>query len=390
MTATLAVLVTAALAAAAPAGPPLAAETVEVRPLPAPLPADPADPAWAGLPALEVLAAPQRTIRLHDRAANAAADAAGLRRLAVRAATDGQSLAVVVDWSDATADLAGPDATDRYGDGVALQLPLAFGAGQRLPYVGMGDEAQPVAVFFGRATTDGPVVRSAVGRGFGTLARQDLGPVRIAMRHDAARGAWRAVIVRPLSAGGLDLRRGLVPFALAAWDGAGLERGGNKALSGWKFLRLPGLPAEEPFLAEQAWGRRPGDLGDPSRGKALFEASCSMCHPTAADRGAAPGLAPDLSEIGVIATPGYLRDSIVSPSAVIVPNPNPRQHQDRAGKDPRRPWPVDEGYVWYALEADGRKVSTMPDGSTTPAADLADLVGYLLTLGAPRPGGRTP
>jgi hypothetical protein len=115
-----------------------------------------------------------------------------------------------------------------------------------------------------------------------------------------------------------------------------------------------------------------------------------MCHATAADRGAAPGLAPDLSEIGVIATPGYLRDSIVSPSAVIVPNPNPRQHQDRAGKDPRQPWPADEGYVWYALEADGRKVSSMPDGSTTPAGDLADLVAYLVTLGGSKPDGRKP
>lgn len=390
MAATLATLLSAALLGAAPAGAPLAGETVEVRTLPAPLPADPADPAWASLPALTVWAAPQRTIRLHDRAANAAADAARPRRVAVRAATDGESLAVALEWADATPDLAAPDATDRYGDGAALQLPLRFGAGVRLPYVGMGDEAQPVAVLHQRATAAGTTGRAAVGRGFGTLTRQDLGPTAAAMRHDAAAGRWRAVFVRPLAAGGLDLRRGLVPFAVATWDGAAHERGGNKALSGWKFLRLPGFPVEEAFLAEQAWGRRPGDLGDAARGQRQFAASCSMCHATPADRGAAPGLAPDLAGIGVIATPGYLRDSIVAPSQVIVPNPNPRQHQDRAGKDPAKPWPADEGYVWFAVEPDGRKVSTMPDGSTTPAGDLADLVAYLMTLGAPAPDGRKP
>lgn len=390
MAAALATLLAGALLGAAPAAAPLAGEVVEVRTLPAPLPSSPADPAWAGLPALELWTVPQRTIRLHDRAANAAADAAGPRRVAVRAATDGQSLAVALEWADRTQDLAAPDATDRYGDGAALQLPLRFGAGERLPYVGMGDEAQPVAVFLQRATAEGTSARAAVGKGFGTLTRQDLGPTAAAMRHDAASGRWRAVFVRPLVAGGLDLRRGLVPFAVATWDGAAHERGGNKALSGWKFLRLPGFPADEAFAAEQAWGRRPGDLGDPARGARQFAASCSMCHATPADRGAAPGLAPDLSGIGVIATPGYLRDAIVAPSQVIVPNPNPRQHQDRSGKDPGKPWPADEGYVWFALEPDGRKVSTMPDGSATPAGELADLVAYLMTLGAPAPEGRKP
>ena len=392
MTTTLALLAAAALAAPAPAPTedPLAGETVEVRSLPAPLPTDPAAAAWDGLPALAVLAAPQRTIRLHDRVANAAADAARPRRLLVRAATDGRSLAVVVDWADPTEDRAAPDATDRYGDAVALQVPLRFGAGQRLPYVGMGDEAQPVAVFLQRAAAEGVVPRSAVGQGFGTLARQDLGPLHASLRRDAARGGWRAVFVRPLAAGGLDLRRGLVPFALAVWDGAGLERGGNKALTGWKFLRLPGLPLEAQYLAEQAWGRRPGEQGDPARGQAAFEGSCTACHATATARGAAPGLAPDLSEIGLIATPAYLRDSIVSPSVVIVPSPNLHQHQDRAGKGAGRPWPADEAYRWYAVEADGRRSSTMPDGADTPPGEVADLVAYLMTLGAAAPQGAKP
>lgn len=391
MAAPLTALLLAAAAGAAPVAAPvppaLAAETLEVGTLPAPLPADPAA-AWDALPALEVLAAPQRSIRLNDREANAALAAARPRRLTVRAATDGQSLAVVIDWTDATEDRAAPDVTDRYGDAVALQLPLRFGAGVRLPYVGMGDDEQPVALFLARAVAGGATAtREAVGNGFGTPARRDLGPLRGALARRA--GGWRAVLVRPLDGGGLDLRAGLVPFALATWDGAGHERGGNKALTGWKYLHLPAFPLEPAYAAEQAWGRGPGRAGDPARGRALFDGTCTACHATATDRGAPPGLAPDLTEVGLIATPAYLRDSVRTPSAVIVPNPNPRQHQDRTAKDPRAPWPVDEGYVWAVREADGRKTSSMP-ATELADGDLADLVAYLMTLGAEAPAGRTP
>ena len=376
--------------AAAPAGSPLAGQTIEVKDLPGPLLADPAAAAWDALPATRILAAPQRTIRLNDQKANAALATAPLRELTVRAATDGQDLAVVVDWNDGTEDRTAPDATDRYGDGVALQVPARFGAGVRLPYVGMGDEQQPVAVVLQRAAVEGSVVRQARATGFGTLSRADLGPVKAAMRYDPQRRGWRAVFVRPLLAGGLDLRRGLVPVALATWDGGREERGGNKALSGWKFLRLARFPLDEAFAAEQAWGRDAGPR-NLKRGQALFEETCTSCHQAGAQRAAVAGLAPDLSEIGVIATPGYLRDSLRTPSEVIVPNPNPRQHQDRTAKVAAgAPWPVDDAYVWYVVEADGRKTSSMPDSAALPPQDLADLVAYLLTLGAEPPPGRTP
>ena len=308
----------------------------------------------------------------------------------MRAATDGQDLAVVVDWNDGTEDRTAPDATDRYGDGVALQVPVRFGAGVRLPYVGMGDEQQPVAVVLQRAAAQGSVVRQARATGFGTLARADLGPVQAAMRYDKQRLGWRAVFVRPLLAGGLDLRRGLVPVVLATWDGGRDERGGNKALTGWKFLRLARFPLDEAYAAEQAWGRDAGPR-DLKRGQALFEETCTSCHQAGKQRAAVAGLAPDLSAIGVIATPGYLRDSLAHAQrgdrAEPQPAPAPGPGRQAGG---RRPWPVDDAYVWYVVEADGRKTSSMPDSAALPPQDLADLVAYLMTLGAEPPPGRTP
>lgn len=385
----LALLAAAALAPPARAADPLAAETVEVRQVKGPLPVDPAAALWDGLPVAEALAAPQRSLHLHDRAANEALARAGTRALKVRAATDGTDLAVVVEWADPAEDRARPDATDVYGDGVALELPLRFGAGRRLPYVGMGDATERVAVYLQRASEGGVVTREAIGAGYGTLTRADVGHARMAMRHDPAAKAWRAIFVRPLAAAGHDLRRGLVPFSLAVWDGAGHERGGNKALTRWKFLRMPGQPLDAAYAAEMAWGRAPGDLGSAERGKDLVEGQCIACHAVGENRLAAPGLAPDLSAIGVISTPGYLRDSVVAASAVLVPSPNPWQRQDRAAKpDGRGAWPADGAYLWY-VEQDGRRTSAMPDFDALSKEEVADVVAYLLTLGEEPPGGRT-
>jgi complex iron-sulfur molybdoenzyme family reductase subunit gamma len=367
----------------------LASETVEAREVPGPLPADPAAALWDGLPATAVVAAPQRSIRLHDRQANQALGSAEPRPARVRAAFDGRDLAVVVEWSDAAEDRARPDATDAYGDAAALQIPLRFGAGVRLPYVGMGDEAMPVSVSLVRAAAQGASAREAVATGFGSLTRVEPGGARSAMRYDRERKAWRALFLRPLAAGDRDLRRGLVPFAVALWDGSRQERGGNKALTRWKFLRLPRFPLDPAYLAEMAWGWEPADRGDLARGKQLVEAMCAACHAVGARRAAVPGIAPDLSGIGAIATPGYLKHSLLDPSAVVVPSPNPAQHQDRSrALGVAGAWPDHDGFVWSRRDAAGKKVSKMPAYAAMPKPDLDAMVSYLMTLGAPAPGER--
>lgn len=366
----------------------LAADTVEVAAVRGPLSADPAAPHWQAARPRTVAVLPQRTLRLHDRKANEALAAASPRAVSVRAATDGSALAVLLEWADATEDRAVSSETDAYADAAALQLPLRFGAGTRLPYVGMGDDAVKVAVHLQRAAAGGTIAREAVGSGFGSLARADLGGAKVAMRHEG--GTWRAVFVRPLAARGLDLRRGLVPFAVAVWDGARAERGGNKALSGWKLLRLAAFPADPAYAAELARGRAPEERGDPARGERLVTSMCTACHAVGERRAARPGIAPDLSGIGAIATPAYLRESIVAPSAVVVPGPAAAQHLDRA----RSPgvtgaFPAADAFTWHRAGPDGKKVSKMPAYAGMPEPDLRAMVAYLATLGAGAGEGRS-
>jgi complex iron-sulfur molybdoenzyme family reductase subunit gamma len=110
---------------------------------------------------------------------------------------------------------------------------------------------------------------------------------------------------------------------------------------------------------------------------------CAACHAVGERRTARPGIAPDLGGIGAIATPAYLRQSIVEPSAVIVPGPNPAQHQDRA-KAPgvAGAFPTSESFVWYRRDPAGRKVSKMPAYAGLPQPDVNAMVAYLATLGA--------
>jgi DMSO reductase family type II enzyme heme b subunit len=370
----------------------LAADTVRAQAVVGPISADPQAPMWDATSPLAVTVSPQRTVRLHDRKANAALEAAAPRTVSVRAAVNGSDLAVLLEWSDATEDRASATETDVHGDAAALQLPLRFGTGLRLPYVGMGDEEMKVAIHLQRAVAGGTLGRDGVAAGFGTLTRADLGGTKVAMRHDPARGLWRAVFVRPLAAAGLDLRRGLVPFAVAVWDGARSERGGNKSLSGWKLVAIPGFPVDPAYVAELAWGRGPGELGDPVRGKQIVQAMCAACHHVAERRVAPPGLAPDLSGIGAIATPAYLRQSVVDPSAVIVPNPSPAQHQDRQRPPgPIGAYPASDAFTWYRRDASGARISRMPSYAGLPPADVQAIVAYLATLGAgPSGGGGKP
>ena len=204
----------------------LDSEVIDAVRVPGALVADASAAPWARLPATRVLLAPQRTIRLNDRDANEALDVAPApRALDVRAAWNDRDLAIVLEWRDQTEDRAPTTDTDVFGDAAAIELPLAFGQGQRLPYIGMGDADAPVMLYLQRAIASGSLGRELVAAGFGSSTRSSLGGARMAMRYDVAAHTWRAVLVRPLAASGHDVRAGLVPVAFALWDGARKERG---------------------------------------------------------------------------------------------------------------------------------------------------------------------
>ncbi len=106
--------------------------------------------------------------------------------------------------------------------------------------------------------------------------------------------------------------------------------------------------------------------GDAVKGKATAEANgCNGCHQmTAADPKSV--MAPSLKNVGGYSSASYLRESMVKPSAVVVPGYNRNAH-------PNMPW--------YNIEK-GKRISTMTDYSHLNKNDLEDIVAYLKTLKA--------
>ena len=117
---------------------------------------------------------------------------------------------------------------------------------------------------------------------------------------------------------------------------------------------------------------------------------CVACHRIGDKRAAAADTAPDLTNVGVVSTPGYLRDSLVDPSAIVVPILNINRHYTKAQPaDAHGAYANNDLYRWYSVDAAGKKTSRMMPFGSMPPADVAAMVAYLKTLGAPRPAAPT-
>lgn len=323
----------------------------------------------AGGPAKPIAVSAQRSVRLNDGDANQRLTQPGAGSLTVQA-TAGADLTLRITWPDATQNVASADEVNTYADAVAVEIPADFGPGRRLPYVGMGDERAPVRLWQQRATRDGAAAQAFVAAGFGSLTRA--GPAKASMQYDAAKRQWSATFTLPRP------QQGLVPVAFAVWDGERLERAGYKQLSGWHFVKLGAVDPR--YLAELAWGYGPEPVGNAAAGKPLAEAVCSVCHHLPGRRAVPPGLAPDLSDVGAIATPAYLRDSIIDPSRVVVHHLQLNRRYDKAAaRDPGGAYPAAPGFAW-ALEADGGTASRMPSFAGFNEQQVRDVVAFLLTL----------
>jgi complex iron-sulfur molybdoenzyme family reductase subunit gamma len=362
----------------------LAAEGIVVSSVAA-IPGGVDDAVWNTAPAARVPVAPQVAIALNDSDANAQKKAEAPGAIVVRAVASASDVAVLVEWSDAT-ETRFDGETDSFGDSVAIEIPVSFGAGRRLPYIGMGDAGAPVLLHMARASANGEVVvRDIVAAGFGSGVRASgIAWRKAALAYRAKERVWRALFVRPIVTREHRLDAALVPIAFAVWDGARDQRGGNKLLSSWHVLRMPGRAVDAAYLDELAFGYHDGDVGDASRGRGFVEAVCVSCHRIGEKAFAPVDLAPELTNVGVLSTYGYLRDSLLAPSLVLVPNLNKNRHQARGGaRDPHGAYASGTLGTFAVVDATGTPQSLMPAFATLPREQLADVIAYLKTLGTP-------
>lgn len=342
---------------------------------------------------------PQTTIEFNDKKANELnANAVGSEAL-VAAVYDGKNIALNVKWADNTKDTQKGATSTEYSDGFAVQFAGATAKPQPLPYIGMGSIGRPVVVHLQKATektyepngnkdvgmqvnrqqtavfqaeladfdnkqaslANVDYERTFVGEGFRTLTEIKDGSIKSNSSMTHSTNGWTGVIARPLKDEYVNLG-GTVPVSIATWDGSKMGRNGLKNLSSWIAINLDGQKANAALVADMTNSTK----GDAAKGKAAAEENgCNGCHQmTNADPKSL--MAPSLSNIGGYSTGSYLRESIVKPSAVIVPGYNRNAHANTP---------------WYNVEK-GKRVSTMTDYSHLDKNTVDNIVAYLETLKA--------
>lgn len=337
---------------------------------------------WRQAPGQELSLYRQRTVRLNDRRANRELANLGPRQCVVSAVYNHNTLGIRVVWADDAADRSQSDETDVYGDALAIQFPTEFGPGVSLPHIAMGDGQRPVIVHAVRAGT-ALLTRHFVAAGFGSLTALSNSPAKFSMNYDPEALTWTAILVRPLKDTHVDLRSGLVPMALALWDGSKAERGGNKSVASWKFLRLGKYKLNKEYFDAVTWGEDSKPVGSVSRGAILAAQSCVACHRFAKHQTALAGFAPDLSGIGGYSTSAYLRDSLLRPGQVVVRNLNGSRHYSKAATGKHGAFRENEVYRWYSVDPQGKRISKMPSFEALSETDINDIVAYLKSLKGP-------
>lgn len=353
---------------------------------------------WKGAKFSAITLYPQTTIKMNDKKANELNANAKAVKAEVAAVYNKDKIAFLIKWPDGTKSVQQSGKTDTYGDGFAVQFASDYSNPKELPYIGMGSvgrqavihlqkEAVPIFEPNGKGDVENQVnpnqtnlfekdlkaynktvatlgntdyERSYVGEGFRSMTEIKDGSNQSSSNMTYTKKAWAGTLSRPLKDAYVDLNAAAVPVAFAVWDGDKMDRNGLKFLTQWTAVILKKGDSE---LVNALHGKIEGDA---AKGKESAVANgCTGCHQM--EKTDAPNLmGPSLTNVGGYATADYLRESLVKPSAVVVPGYNRNAHSN---------------YAWYNIE-DGKRVSTMPDHSWMEKADIDNIVAYLKTLKA--------
>lgn len=354
---------------------------------------------WKQAKMTKVTLYPQTTIEFNDKKANELNADAKAMTAQIGAIYNGKQIAFIMKWADGTKNVTYANTTDTYADGFAIQFASDAKNPKELPYIGMGSDGRPVVIhlqkevygsyepngngdvahqvnpnqthLFGkdleaynkhvRSLGSNDYEKTFVAEGFRSTTEIKDGSSKGYSRFGYANKGWSGTLSRPLQDAYVNLDAAAIPVAFAIWDGAKMNRNGLKYLTGWTAVKLEGKKGGND-LVEALHAPVKGDV---AKGKEVAANNCSACHQL--EKTDAPNLmGPSLTNIGGYASVDYLRESIVNPSAVIVPGYNRNAHS---------------AYEWYTLD-NGKRTSTMPEFSWLEQADMENLIAYLKTLKA--------
>jgi hypothetical protein len=357
------------------------------------IPLDVGAEVWSKAKPLQISIYPQISVlpRLYKRP---------IQSVIVRALYNDKELAFLLEWKDLTMD-EDVNRQESFRDATAIEFPLKYGEGVRIPFVGMGEKNHFVNVWHWKASWQADIdrgfidvkdayphmfsdkypiedklflsgwaagsqlsepnkitpVENLLAQGFGTLTFLDKKNVQ--GRGVWSQGKWKVIFKRDFKVSSknevqLSKDIGLVPVAFAIWEGSIQQRGPLKSLSSWHFLLFEKAKPSLSYAKSLIWN--PPIKGDPKKGKEWVEMlGCSSCHTLPG--GDEPNeIGTDLSFIGGIHRPDYLLESVKEPSASVVPH-----------------------HIYYDNNQIGSKMPYY-DPEILPEEGFYDIVEYLRTL----------
>lgn len=354
---------------------------------------------WKGVKGATVILYPQTTISFNDKKALELNKNAKAKKAEVKAVYNGKRIAFLIKWPDGTKTIQKGYESTSYADGFAVQFTNITDPA-KLPYIGMGNEGREVVIHLQKAVEKfyEPNGNKNVAMqvnvhntyNFGKdvkkfeenvdkLANRDYDKVFVSegfrsmteikgeklnsfadMKYTGK--GWSGVVSREMKDDYLNLNgKKAVAVAFAVWDGEKLNRDGLKLLSSWQPVILE-KGGEE--FAKAVLEKVKGDI---KNGEKIAKDNCSSCHNYKQEQNAIPYMAPNLSNIGGYSTAAYLRESILDPSAVVVPGYNRNAHKN---------------FEWYTVDDKGNRISTMPPFSHLDKKAQDDLIAFLQTLKA--------
>jgi len=352
---------------------------------------------WTNTKFTPVTLYPQTTIRFNDAKANELNQNNTPIIAAIAAIYNKDKIAFMIKWPDVHQDYQKSDSTDAYADAFAVQFARNFSIPKELPYIGMGSVDRPVIIHLQKDSVriyepngNGDIEhqinpnqtnlfnkdleafekqvinigvadyeRSFISEGFRSMTQIKDGTSHSHSTIGYSGIGWLGTVSRSLKDSYLDLDAVAIPVSFAVWNGGKLGRNGLKYLTPWLAIRLKKGESELVKSLTEV------PTGDPVAGiKSMTTYGCKGCHQvTANDR--ENFMAPALKSIGGYSTADYLRESLVNPSAVVVPGYNRNAHSK---------------YKWYTLRENNKRVSTTPDYSWLDPQELENMVAYLKTL----------
>jgi len=333
---------------------------------------------------------PMVSIKTNDAIANRLNYQNGAKELSVKAIYDGKNIAFLLKWKDDTKSVIGRMSTDGFNDAFGVELQTKT---DEIPYVDFGDlnngivfylknsnknsvdvkenqdilsqfDYQNLNVFIKNSDEDLlPYVKQEVFlyHGFNNAIKLDTKLSNITMDMIYKDGYWYGSLSKKLVGKNSNLSSGAFLVSFSLYDGKMKQRGRLRNLTPWLVVKLAGVEGGEEFIKEV----NHKISGDIKNGESIALKNCSICHNYQNRRNAPINMAPDLSYIGGYANIDYIKESILQPSKVIVPDFTDSAHPN---------------FSWTDKQEDGKNISAMPSFEWMSENDLNDLLAFMQTL----------